>query len=65
MVPISMTTTIDHSSVLSSKYPILEYLSIVTSDLKKNPVHLIKIKYIMKELTYVLEYNEIEMDIEC
>ena len=34
-IPISTITIIDNSPVLSSKYPTLEYLSVVTSDLKK------------------------------
>ena len=37
----------------------------MTSDLKNNPVRLIELKNMMKELTCVLEDNEIEMDIEC
>ena len=43
----------------------MESLSIETSDLKNNPVRVIKLKNIMKELTCVLEVNEIEMNIEC
>ena len=33
----------------------------MTSDLKKNPVHLIKLKNMMKELTCALEDNEIQI----
>ena len=64
-VSISTTIIIENSTVLSSKYHLLESLSIETSDLKNNPLRVIKLKNIMKELTSVLEYNEIEMDIVC
>ena len=47
-IPNSTTIIIDNPPVLLSKYPILESLSIVTSDLKNNPVHLIKLKNMMK-----------------
>ena len=62
---ISTTIIIDNSPVLSSKYPLLESLSIETSDLKNNPLHMIKLKNIMKTFTFVLEDNETEMDIVC
>ena len=58
-VSISTTIIIENSTVLSSKYHFLESLSIETSDLKNNPLRVIKLKNIMKELTSVLEYNEI------
>ena len=64
-VPISTTTIIDNSPVLTSKYPILESSYVVTCNLKNNHVHLIKINNMMKELTCVLEDNEIEMNIKC
>ena len=64
-VPISTTTIIDNSPVLISKYPILGSSFVVTSNLKNYPMHLIKIKNMMKELTCILEDNEIEMNIEC
>ena len=65
ILPISTTTIIDNSPVLTSKYPILGSLSVVTSNLKKYSMHLIKINNMMKELTCILEDNEIEMNIEC
>ena len=40
-------------------------MSSLTSDFKNNPLHGIKLNDIMNELTCVLEYNEIEMDIVC
>ena len=64
-VPTSTTIMIDNSPVLSSKYPLLESLSIETSDLKKIPLRVIKLNNIMKELTCTLEDNEIEMNIVC
>ena len=62
-VPIFTTTIFANSSVLSSKYSLLEY--VYTSDWKNNPLHVIKFKNSMKELTCVLKDNEIEMDIVC
>ena len=63
--PTSTTVIIDNSPILLSKYPLLESLSIGTSNLKNNPLHVIKLKDIMKELTCVLEENRIEMNIVC
>ena len=40
-VPIFTTTIIGNSPILSSKYPLLESLSIETSDLKNNPLRVI------------------------
>ena len=62
---ISTTIIIDNSPVLSSNYPLLESLSIETSDLKNNPLHMIKLNTIMKEVACVLENSKIEMDIFC
>ena len=39
---ISTTTFIDNSPVLSSKYSLVESLSIKTSNLNNNPFHVIK-----------------------
>ena len=64
-MPTSTTTIIDNSPVLSSKYLLLESLSIATSDLKNNPLHVIKLNNIKKELACVLEDNEIKMNIIC
>ena len=63
-VSISAISLIDNSPDCSSKYPLLEYLSIETSDLKYNTLHVIKLKSIMKENNNVLEDNDIEMDID-
>ena len=52
-MPTSTTTIIDNSPVLSSKYLLLESLSIATSDLKNNPLHVIKLNNIKKELACV------------
>ena len=62
--PNSTTTIIDNPPVLSSKYYLLESLYIETSDLKTNYFRLIKLKSIMKEVTCVLEDNEIEISID-
>ena len=64
-VYISTITLINNSPVLLSKYHLLESLSTKSSDLKNNPLHLIKLNNIMKELTNVLEDNDVEMDIVC
>ena len=64
-ISISTTTLIDISPVLSSEYHFLEYLSIETSDLNNNPFHVLKLKNIMRELTSILEDNDIEIDIVC
>ena len=64
-VSISTTLLNENVHVLSSKYLLLESLSIAIFDLKNNPLHAVKLKNIMKEVTSVLEYNEIEMDIDC
>ena len=61
----STTTIIENSPVLLSKYSLLESLSIDTSDLKNNSLHVIKLTNIMKEFPFVLEANEIEMNIIC
>ena len=55
---------IDNPPLLSSKYPLLDSLSIDTSDLETNPLRVIKLKKIMKEVTRVLEDNQISMNIE-
>ena len=46
-----MVSLINNTPILSSKYHLLESLSIDTSDLKNNPLHAIKLKNIMKEVT--------------
>ena len=51
--------------MFSSKYPLLQYLSIETSKLKNNPLHVIKLNNIMKELTCAIEDNESGMGIIC
>ena len=56
-MPISATAIIDNSPALSFKYHILESLSNVTSNLNNNHVHLIKLKIMIEELTFVLEDN--------
>ena len=55
----STTTIIDNPPLPSSKYPLLDSLSIETSDLESNHIRVIKLKEIMKEVTRVLEINEI------
>ena len=57
------TTTINNPPLLSSKYPLLDSLSIDTSDLETNPLRVIKLKGIMKELSRFLEDNQILMNI--
>ena len=54
----------DNSHLLSSKYPVLDSLSIETFDLETNPLRVIKLQNIMKEVTRILKDNEISMDIE-
>ena len=58
------TTTIDNPPLLSSKYPLLDSLSIEISDLETNPLRVIKSKNIMKEVTRFFEDNQISMNIE-
>ena len=59
-----MTTIIDNPPILSSKYPLLESLSIETSDFKTCPLPIIRLKNITREVTCVLEDNEIEISID-
>ena len=58
-----MTTIIDNPPVLSSKYPLLESIYIETSNLKTNPLRVIILEHITKEVTCVLEDNELKMSI--
>ena len=60
----STTTIIDSPPLPSSIYPILDSLSIETSDLENNPLRVIKLKNILKEVTSVLEDNGIELNID-
>ena len=64
-VSIFTTTLIDNLPVLSSKYTLWESLSIETTNLKNIPLHVIKLKNIIKELTSVLEDKDIAIDIVC
>ena len=52
----STTTIIDNSPLPSSSYSVLDSLSIETSDLESNPLCVIKLKNILKEVNFVLEY---------
>ena len=61
----STVSLIDNISVLSSKYPLSESLSIGTSDLKNNPPHKMKLKQLVKEVTSILDDNDIETNIDC
>ena len=58
------TIIIDSLPLPSSKYPLLESLSMDTSDLEATQLRVAKLKNIMKEMTRVLEDNEISMNIE-
>ena len=60
----STTTIIDNPPLPSSSYPVLDALSIEMSDLESNPLRVIKLKNILKEVTSVLEYNGIELNID-
>ena len=62
---ISTTFLIDNLTVFPSKYPLLELSSVDNSDVKKNPLYMIKLKNIRKEVTSFLEDNDIERDIVC
>ena len=64
-VSIFTSTLIDKLPVLSSKYTLWESLSIETTNLKNIPLHVIKLKNIIKELTSVLEDKDIAIDIVC
>ena len=59
----STTTIIDSPPLPSSSYPVLNSLSIETSDLENNPLRVKKLKNILKEVTSVLEGNGIELNI--
>ena len=59
----STTTIIDNLPLPSSSYPVLDSLSIEISDLESNPLRVIKLKNILKEVTSVLEDNGIELNI--
>ena len=50
----STTTIIDNSPLPSSSYPVLDSLYIETSYLDSNPLRVIKLKYILNEVTSVL-----------
>ena len=58
------TTTIDNPPLPSSSYPVLDSLSIETSALESNHLHVIRLKNILKEFTSVLEGNGIELNID-
>ena len=60
----STTTIIDNSPLLSSSYPVLDSLSIEISGLESNPLRVIKLKNILKDVTSVLEDNRIELNID-
>ena len=51
------TTIIDNPPLLSSKFPLLDSLSIETSDLETNSLRVIKLKNTMKEVNRVSEDN--------
>ena len=55
----STTTIIDNSPLPSPSYPVLDSLSIETSDVESNPIRVIKLKNILKEATCVLEDIEL------
>ena len=55
---------IHNTSVILSKYHMLQFLSIETSDFENNHLHVIKLKNLMKEVNIVLENNDNEMDID-
>ena len=63
---ISRTTPslIDNKPLLSSKYPLSNYSS-NTFNLKYNPLHVITLKNLIKEVTSVLEDKHVKIDIEC
>ena len=42
-----------------------ESLSIGTSDLKNDPPHKMKLKQLVKEVTSILDDNDIETNIDC
>ena len=60
----STTTIIDNSPLSSSSYPVLDALSIETSDLESNPLRVVKLQNILKVVTFVLEDNGIELNID-
>ena len=67
LIDVSRSTAslIDNIPVFSSEYPLLESLSIKTSDLKYNPLHVIKLKSLSKKITGILDDKKIEMDNVC
>ena len=60
----STTTIIDNPPLPSSGYPVLDSLSIETSDLESDPLRVIKLSNILKEFTSVLDDNGIELNID-
>ena len=58
------STLTDNPLLIPSKYHILQYLSIKTSDLKINSLRVMKLQNIMKEIFNVLEDNEISMNVD-
>ena len=54
----STTTMIDNSPLPSSSYLVLDSLSIETSGLESNPLRMIKLNNILKEVTSDLEDND-------
>ena len=55
---------IDNTPVVLSKYPMLQSLSIESSNFEDNLLYVIKLNTPMKEVNIVLEDNNIEMNID-
>ena len=63
-VYISAYSLIDNTPVVLSKYPMLQSLSIESSNFEDTLLYVIKLNNPMKEVNIVLEDNNIEMNID-